>query len=99
MVKGLSIISLSRTQLTQGKHVLETSHQISFQTQAGSVVAIENVNIASCTGGRCSHMYEPPSNPPSSYDRVSVVAGNVVGVGATQTISELTLSSMDCNIA
>ena len=67
-------------------------YQISFQTH--SVVATENVNIARCTAGRCSHTFEPPSNPPSSYDSVSVAAENVVGVGparacTTQTISEL----------
>ena len=44
--------------------------------------------------GRCSHTFEPPSNPPSSYGSVSVAAVNVVGVGAvrnctTHTISEL----------
>ena len=54
---------------------------------------MENVNITSCTAGRCSHTFVPPSNPPSSYDNVSVAAKNVVGVGAaractTQTISE-----------
>ena len=60
-----------------------TQYQISFQT--GSVVATENVNIARCTAGRCSHTFEPPSNPPSSYDSVSVAAENVVGVGAART--------------
>ena len=86
-----------------------TQYQISFQTVAigsvnsGSVVATENVNIARCTAGRCSHTFESPSNPPSSYDNVSVAAENVAGVGAartctTQTISELTLSSMNCDI-
>ena len=69
-----------------------TQYQISFQTE--SLVATENVNIAECTAGRCSYTFEPPSNPPSSYDSVSVAAENVVGVGAaractTQTISEL----------
>ena len=73
-----------------------TQYQISFQT--GSVVATKSVNIARCTAGRCSHTFEPPSNPPSSYDSVSVAAENVVGVGAartctTQTISELPLKS------
>ena len=73
-----------------------TQYQISFQ--ARSVVATENVNIAECTAGRCSHTFEPPSNPPSSYDSVSVAAENVVGVGATRTcttqpISELISSS------
>ena len=71
-----------------------TQYQMSIQT--GSIVATENVNIAECTAGRCSHTFEPPSNPPSSYDSVSVAAENVVGVGAartctTQPISELNL--------
>ena len=66
-----------------------TQYQISFQT-----VATENVNLARCTARRCSYTFEIPSNPPSSYDSVSVAAENVVGVGAartctTQTISEL----------
>ena len=72
-----------------------TQYQISFQT--GSVVVTENVNIARCTARRCSHTFEPPSNPPSSYDSVSVAAENVVEVGAartcaTQSISELQVS-------
>ena len=66
-------------------------YQIRFQT--GSIVTTENVNIAKCRAGMCSHTFEPPSNPPSSYDSVSVAAENVVGVGAartrtTQSISE-----------
>ena len=74
-----------------------TQYQISFQT--GSVVVTENVNIAKCTAGRCSHTFEILSNPPSSYDSVSVAAENVVGVGAermctTQPISELYLGHM-----
>ena len=69
-----------------------TQYQISLQI--GSVVATEIVNIARCTAGRCSHTFELPSNPPSSYDSVSVAAENVVGAGAertctTQPISEL----------
>ena len=69
-----------------------TQYRLSFQT--GPVVVTENVPITECIAGRCSHAFEPPSNPPSSYDRVSVAAENVVGVGAarnltTQTISEL----------
>ena len=75
-----------------------TQYQLTFQT--GSVVATESVNIARCTAGRCSHTFEPPSNPPSSYDSVSVAAENVVGVGAartctTQPISELSCHSLD----
>ena len=74
-----------------------TQYQISFQI--GSVVFTENVNIARCAGGRCSHTFEPPSNPPSSYDSVSVAAENVLGVGAarmctTQPISKLYLGHM-----
>ena len=76
-----------------------TQYQISFRTE--SVVTTENVNISRCTAGRCSHSFEPPSNPPSSYDSVSVAAENVVGVGAartctTQTISKL-LTMILCN--
>ena len=72
-----------------------TQYQLSFQT--GSVVNSDNVSTFRCTAGRCSHTFEPPSNPPSSYDSVSVAAENVVGVGAartctTQTISELLVS-------
>ena len=68
--------------------------QYQIRLQLGSVVITENVNIAECTVGCCSHTFKPPSNPPSSYDSVSVAAENVVGVGAartctTQTISEL----------
>ena len=67
-------------------------YKIAFQS--GSSVATESVNIGSCTTWRCSYTFEPPSNPPSSYDSVSVAAVNVVGVGATrncttQTIREL----------
>ena len=54
----------------------------------------EGVVIAMWTAGRYSHTFMPPSNPPSSYDTVSVAAENVVGIGAagnltTQPISEL----------
>ena len=71
-----------------------TQYKISFQTQ--SLVKTENVNITSCTAGQCSHTFQPPSNPPSSYDHVSVAAENVVGVGGTrscitQPISELSV--------
>ena len=70
-----------------------TQYQIRFQI--GSVGAAEDVSIAECTAGRCSHNFMPPSNPPSSYDSVSVAAENMVRVGAartctTQPISELT---------
>ena len=59
-----------------------TQYQIKFQS--GSLVNIENVNITRCTSGQCSHTFQPPSDPPSSYDRVSVAAENVVGVGAAR---------------
>ena len=74
----------------------ETSqYRITFQ--AGSSVAItENVTVTECTAGRCNFTFVPPSNPPSSYDSVSVAAKNAVGVGAvrtctTQAISESTV--------
>jgi len=67
-----------------------TQYQISLHT--GSVMATENVNIARCTAGRCSHTFELPSNPPSSYDSVSVAAENVVGVGAARTCTTQTIS-------
>ena len=74
-----------------------TQYQINFQT--GSVVVTENVNITRCTAERCSYTYEPPSDPPSNYDSVSVAAENVLGVGAAltcvaQTISELIVVSI-----
>ena len=63
-------------------------------------MATENVNIAKCTAGRCSYIFEPPSNPLSSYDSVSVAAVNVVGVGAkrnliTQPICKLKFAMFD----
>ena len=57
-------------------------------------MAAENVNIAGCTAGRCSHTFEPPSNPPSRYDGVSVTAENVVGVGAARTCTAQTISEL-----
>ena len=67
-----------------------TQYQISFHT------SIVNVSNARCTAERCSHTFVPPSNPPSSYESVSVAAENVVGVGSArpctaQNISELNL--------
>ena len=67
-------------------------YHITFK--APSFVSTENVSIAECIAGRCSHTFEPPSNPPPAYDNVSVFAENVVGVGAArvhtaQNISEL----------
>ena len=72
-----------------------TKYQIRFQT--GSVVDTENVNIAECTAGRCNHTFEPPSNPSSSYDSVSVAAENVVGVGAARTCTTQTISKSFIN--
>ena len=71
-----------------------TQYHISFQAMFS-----ESVNVAECTAGKCSHTFEPPSNPLSSYDSVSVAAENVVGVGAastctTQPISELLVTSL-----
>ena len=66
-----------------------THYHIGFQT--GSFV--KNIAVYECKGGKCSHTFKPPSTPPSSYDKVSVAAENVMGVGAvklcsTQIISE-----------
>ena len=71
-----------------------TQYQISFQT--GSVVVTENVDIAMCTAGRCSHTFEPPSNPPPSYDSVSVAAENVMGVGVARTCTTQPISELNC---
>ena len=68
---------------------MATSHyQISFQT--GYVIDTEKHKYYSCTAG---HTFEPSSNPPSSYDSVSVAAENVVGVGAARTYSAQLISS------
>ena len=72
----------------QGPHI--TQYQISFET--GSTVNTENVSTSVCTAGRCSYTFEPPSNPPSSYDNVSVAAENVVGVGDARTCTSQTIS-------
>ena len=58
----------------------------------------ENVNTASCTSGRCSHTFELPSNPPSSYDSVSVAAENVLGVGAARTCTTQPISESPVGI-
>ena len=68
-----------------------TQYQIRFQT--GSVVGTGNVNFADCTAGRCSYNFMPPSNPPLSYDNVSVAAENVIGVGAARTYTTQTILS------
>ena len=39
-------------------------------------------------------MFVPPSNPPSSYDHVSVAAENIVGVGAARTCTAQTISEL-----
>ena len=69
-----------------------TQYRTSIQT--GSVVNTENVNIARCTAGKCSHTFEPPSNPPSSYDSVSVAAENVVGVGPARNCTSQSISKL-----
>ena len=77
-----------------------TQYQISFQA-GSSVVYKQNVDPSDCTARICGYTYRPASNLlngsiPLSYDSVSVVAENVVGVGAarmctTQPISEFIL--------
>ena len=73
-----------------------TQYRISFWTvslTSTKNVNTEDVSITRCTGGRCTHTFEPHSNSLSRYDNVSIAAENVVGVGparlcTTQTISE-----------
>ena len=72
-------------------------YQISFQT--GPFVNSENVNIAMCAAGRCSHSYELTSNllngsVISSIETVSVAAENVVGLGATRTCAAHPISEL-----
>ena len=78
-----------------------TQYQISFQTLTMNFT--ENVTVAVCTAGSCSHTYEPASNllngnVPSSYHSVSVAVENMVGVGTARncitqhSISELLTS-------
>ena len=76
--------------MCQGPGGNVTQYQISFQSSNNT----ENVNIARCTAGRCSYTFEPPSNPPSSYDSVSVAAENVVGVGAARTCTSQAISEL-----
>ena len=72
-----------------------THYQISFQAESSPTT--ENVNIAECTAERCSHTFEPPSNPPSSYDSVSVVAENVVGKGAARNCTAQSICESPVN--
>lgn len=73
-----------------------TQYQIRFQTGSSSINF--TVNTTMCKARTCNYTFEPPLNPPSSYDRVSVAAENVVGMGmerdlTTQPISELSVIS------
>ena len=68
-----------------------TQYRINFQTESSIKTFV--VNSTMCKARTCNYTFEPPSDPPSSYDRVSVAAENVVGVGkarnlTTQPISE-----------
>ena len=51
-----------------------------------------------CKARRCNYTFEPPPNPPSSYDSVSVAAENVVGVGAARTCTTQTISELNITI-
>ena len=75
----------------QGPSGVITQYQTRFQS--GSTVNTENVNIARCKAGRCSHTFEPASDPPLTFNSVSVAAENMAGVGTAlmctaQLISE-----------
>ena len=76
----------------RGPRGVITQYQTRFKS--GSVLITENVNIAKCTAGRCSHTFEPASNPPSSYDNLSVAAENVVGMGAARTCTAQPISKL-----
>ena len=65
-----------------------THYQISFQTGA----FVKNIPVYECKSGKCNQSFEPPLNPPSSYDRVSVAAENVVGVGAAKVCTAQIIS-------
>ena len=69
-----------------------TLYQISFW--AGFSNTIENVDHSECTAKRCGHSFEPLSNPPSSYGRVSVFAENVVGMGNASDCTEQSISKL-----
>ena len=76
-----------------------TQYQIKFENDTSVQTFI--VNSTMCRDRTCNYTFEPPSNPPSSYDRVSVVAENVVGTGdarnlTTQPISELSVIMYQC---
>ena len=85
---------MSPVEACHGPRGVITQYQTRFQS--GSVVNTENVNIARCADGRCSHTFKPPSNPPASYDNVSVAAENVVGVGAARTCTAQPVS--ECHV-
>ena len=83
------------SEITMSGPQLETSKNTRSISRLSLLhVDTEDVNTARCTAGRCSHTFEPPSNPPSSYDSVSVAAENVVGVGATRTCTAQTISEL-----
>ena len=70
-----------------------THYQIKFQ--AGSFLDNVNVNISACRDGRCSHTFNPLiSSVPSSFERVSVAAVNVVGVGTARTCTAQPISEL-----
>ena len=69
--------------------------------QIGLVETYVNVNPTACAAGKCSNIFNLPSDSVfSSYVSVSVAAENVIGVGpartcTTQTISELKFRMSD----
>ena len=78
----------------RGPRGVITKYQIRFQS--GSTMDTNNVDIGRCTAGRCSHTFQTPSNIPSSYDIVSVVAINVLGVGPARTCTTQSISKLKC---
>ena len=78
----------------QGPRGVTRQYQIRYQI--GSFKVYENLNTTVCRAERCSHTYNllNVDSVPSSYDSVSVVAENVVGVGAARTCTAQTISEL-----
>ena len=74
-----------------------TQFQIKFEV-GSTVFTTINVDISACLTGRCSNTFNlsnvQSGRIPSSYDRVSVVAKNIVGVGAEKTCTTQTISKL-----
>ena len=86
--------SVDSQEACQGPRGVTRQYQIRFQI--GSFKVYESVNTTACRAERCSHTYSllNVDSIPSSYDRVSVAAVNVVGFGAARTCTAQTISEL-----